>query len=241
MRPRSRLIIGALSGVVLLAALLVATHNVPTSVTSDDKHYAAAILEQAGYDPTLLSKTPGQEFESEVRAVVAVQDAVLEAAPKHSPISMGHEREPKDVFELKHGLCYDRSRAIEKVLDWLGYETRHVSVYSTKEMSRFWALLKPQVDSHAVTEVMTRKGWMVVDSNAHWIGLDRTRDAISLDDMQDGPVREWAPESRDEIQPIFTGPFVHISGLYSRHGGFYPPYTPIPDFNVTELLENFSD
>jgi hypothetical protein len=233
--------IGALGGVVIAAALLIVTHDVPTSLTSDDKYYAAAILKQAGYDPAPLGESVSPDFETEVRAIVAVQDSVLKAAPKHSAIALGHEREPKDVFELKHGLCYDRSRAIEKVLDWLGYKTRHVSVYSTKEMSWFWALLVPKVDSHAVTEVMTRKGWMVVDSNAHWIGLDRSRDAISLDDIQDGGAHEWAPESHDTIHNIFTGPFVHVSGLYSRHGRFYPPYTPVPDFNVAELLENFSD
>lgn len=242
MRPRLRgVLVYGLAGALIAAGVVVVTHNVPADPTPSDKQYAGLIITQAGYDPDHLKNTGSADFEAEVRAVVAVQDAVLKAAPDDRAIPFAHEREPKDIFELKHGLCFDRSRVIEKLLTWLGYEARHVAVYSTKELSWFRALLQPQVDSHAVTEVKTSKGWMVVDSNVRWVGLDAGRDAISLDELQDGRVREWAPESRDSIRGIFIGPFVHIRGLYSRHGYFYAPYTPVPDFNVGELLENFSD
>lgn len=43
------------------------------------------------------------------------------------------------------------------------------------------------------------------------------------------------------VNALFKRPSVHIRGLYSRHGHFYPPYTPVPDFNVQQLLSNAGD
>lgn len=236
-RVKSVLFVGA--GALATATLAIAAFDISTDLSPADKQYAALIMKQAGYESDRLKKGKGADFEAEVRSIVAVQDAVLKAAPEDRAIPFSHEREPKDIYELKYGLCYDRSRVIEKVLAWLGFQTRHVSVYSTSEVSWLWALLKPQVDSHAVTEVRTSKGWMVIDSNKRWIGLDSNRDAISLAELQNGHFSNWAPESRDAIHPIFTHSFVQIRGLYSRHGYFYPPYTPIPDYDVGQLVENF--
>ena len=239
MGSRFKSVIFVLAGAIATAALAVAIFDVSTDLSADDKRFAALIMTEAGYEPDQLKKGDGADFEAEVRSIVAVQDAVLKAAPVDRAIPFGREREPKDIYELKYGLCYDRSRVIEKVLAWLGFQTRHVSVYSTKKLPWFWALLKPQVDSHAVTEVRTSKGWMVVDSNKRWIGLDASRDAVSLSELQSGGVNTWAPEARDSIHPIFTHSFIQIRGLYSRHGYFYPPYTPVPDYDVRQLVDNF--
>jgi hypothetical protein len=231
----------ALVLVIGAAIALLLAHDVPTSVTAEDERYAALILAQAGYDPARIQSDATPDFEAQVRTVVAVQDAVLTLAPHNRGIALGEEREPKDLFEEKTGLCYDRSRVIEKILTWLGLETRHVAIYSTAHDSTLQALLKPQVASHAVSEVRTAKGWMLVDSNARWIGLDASRNAVSLDDIQSTGLRSWATEARDPIDKIFTGPFIRIRGLYSRHGRFYPPFTPIPDYNLRELVSNVID
>lgn len=227
--------------VVGAAVALLWAHDVSTAVTPEDERYAAMILTQAGYDPAQLRSHGVADFEAQIRTVVAVQDAVLAAAPVNRGIALGDEREPKDLFEEKAGLCYDRSRVIEKILSWLGFEARHVAVYSTAEETAVEALLTPQVPSHAVTEVRTEKGWMLIDSNARWIGLDASRDAVSLDDIQSDGLRSWAPESRAPIDTIFTRPFIRVRGLYSRHGRFYPPFTPFPDYNLRELVSNVID
>jgi hypothetical protein len=229
---------------VLALAVIVAllwVHNVSTTVTDEDRTYGGLMLAQAGYELAALKATDEMDFEAEVRSVLAVQDAVLKAAPENRGLPFESSREPKDIFERKYGLCYDRSRAIEKILSWLGFETRHVSVYSTAHSSLVHALFTPQVPSHAVSEVMTRKGWMVIDSNARWIGLDSDHNAISLDDIQDEGLKPWASEIRDPVDKIFGDRFVQIRGLYSRHGYFYPPFTPIPDFNFGQLLGNVTD
>jgi hypothetical protein len=239
MGVRIRSVLFVLAGAFATAALALEVLDISTDLSAADKKYAALIMKQAGYESERLKKGEAPDFEAEVRSIAAVQDAVLKAAPEDRAIPFSHEREPKDIYELKYGLCYDRSRVIEKVLAWLGFRARHVSVYSTREFPWYLALFKPQVDSHAVTEVRTSKGWMVIDSNKRWIGLDSGRNAVSLSKLQSGHIDVWAPESRDSIHPIFTHSFVQIRGLYSRHGYFYPPYNPIPDYDVGQLVENF--
>lgn len=236
-----RLTLAALAASGLIAVIVA--HDIPVSVTADDRHYAPLILADAGYDGTYAEGGKPAHFEGEIRAIVAVQDAVLKLAPKNEAIPFERTREPKDLYELRYGLCFDRSRAIEKLLGWLGFETRHVAIYSTKERSALGALLTPQSPSHAVSEVLTQKGWMVVGSNHRWIGLDAKRNPVSVTDLQRKGVAagRWAPESRDPINAIFKDPFVHIRGLYSRHGFFYPPYTPVPDYSLRQLSSNLWD
>lgn len=236
--PKLWVMAALLFGVIVVVLL---AHDVPTELSPDDKSYAVRILSQAGYDPARMQSDTRTDFEAEVRTIVEVQDAVLTAAPENRGIPLGSERELKDVFERKYGLCYDRSRAIEKVLSWLGFETRHVSVYSTASTSPAMALFTPQSASHAVSEVRTRKGWMAIDSNARWIGLDADRNPVSLGDIQESGLRSWAAEARDPIDDILEKPFVQIRGLYSRHGQFYPPFTPVPDYNLRQILSNVID
>jgi transglutaminase-like putative cysteine protease len=91
---------------------------------------------------------------------------VLEVTYKNQAIPHGAPREPKNVYLAKSGFCYDRSRVIEKVLRNAGLKTRHISIYSTKKTKlKTKSLIMPGVESHALTEVFTQKGWMVVDPN----------------------------------------------------------------------------
>lgn len=239
-RPPIRLLVAS----ALVAALAAAVaHDVPTEPTAEDKRYAGLILSAAGYaDAGLGEGAKPDDFEGQVRAIVAVQDAVLRVAGENRAVPFGQPREPKDVYELRHGLCYDRSRVIEKLLAWLGFETRHVAVYAA-EPSWIAALLTPQSPSHAVTEVLTRKGWMAVDSNRRWIGLDRSREVAAVGDLRhEGAAgRAWAAESSAPIDKIFRKPFIYVRGLYSRHGYFFPPYTPVPDYNLRQLAGNVLD
>jgi hypothetical protein len=239
MWPRVRTVTFVLAAASAIAVVAAETFDISTDLSAADKEFASLMLREAGYEPSNLKKGAGTDFEAEVRSIAAVQDAVLKAAPESRAIAFAREREPKDLYELKYGLCHDRSRAIEKSLTWLGFRTRHVSVYSTRDASWYWALLTPHSDSHAVTEVLTSKGWMVVDSTRRWLGLEQNRRPVSLAQMQDGGIHAWAPESRDRIHRIFTDSFVHIRGLYSRHGYFYPPYGPVPDYDLEQIVENF--
>jgi hypothetical protein len=229
----------------LLAALLTgvgfaAYQNVPTAVTVEDREYAERILAAAGYIGARREFGDLEDFEGQVRAIAAVQHAVLLAAPTDKGVALDRTREPKDVFELRQGLCFDRSRAMEKLLSYLGLDVRHVAVYATADRSVLAALVTPENPSHAVTEVRTEKGWMLIDSNKRWMGITRDRRPVSTAELRDllSPTDGWAAESRAALNPIFVEDYVFIYGLYSRHGRFYPPFAPFPDVNYRQLLDN---
>lgn len=239
-RPRRQR--GLWAAVALLAvAAVLAVHNVPAAPTEEDIVYTERILAASGYEGPTRGFGDLEEFDSQIRAIRAVQDSVLAVAKGNEEIPFDQPREPRDAYEQRKGLCYDRSRAIEKMLAVLGFEIRHVSVYETHERPALLAVLTPGNGSHALTEVRTGKGWMAVDPINRWIGL--TRDGRVLDvaslrttGVATGP---WAESVPGKPHSIFRGPFVLVRGLYSRHGRFFPPYTAVPDVNWRQLLTNF--
>lgn len=237
MGKRTR-VVGA---VLALIVAVLAMHNVPDAATEEDREYGNRILAAAGYEGAKRDFGDLTVFDNQVRAIQAVQDAAISIAKLDEEISQGSEREPRNVFEQKKGLCYDRSRAIEKMLAALGFEVRHVAIYATVARGTIAAVLTPGNDSHALTEVSTSKGWMLVEPNVPWIGLTadgRTVDAAALRSIDMADAR-WAPGVTGKPHPIFSNAYAYVRGLYSRHGGFYPPYTPIPDVNWRQLVQNF--
>ena len=232
------LIFGIAGAMVAGAAI----HEVKTAVTEEDRAYGTRILERAGYSLSDAAADIHEDFDSQITAILAVQDAVLQATPVGEELPHGRPREPKDLLETGQGLCSDRSRAIEKILGMLGFETRHVAVYWTETYSRIRAFITPGTQSHALTEARTTKGWIAVGSNSRWIGLTADKTVHSIEEIQahDPFQTEWAAIVPEQVSwQLFSGSFTYVIGLYSRHGGFFPPYDPVPDVNYSELLQNF--
>jgi len=221
-----------------LAAIFI-TNDVSTALTQEDQDYAARLLRETGHG-ALVGQETLDAFDAQVETVLAVQDAVLSTAPKNVGLPLGSPRELKDLFEARRGLCYDRSRAIEKILSHLGFEVRHAAIYSTKDAGRLRAFVTPRTPSHAVSEVKTERGWLVIDSNRRWIGLTAEGEAIDLARLQEQKTVkfDWDERNRETMSPILAGPFAYLIGLYSRHGQFYPPYSPVPDLDWGQLHHN---
>ncbi len=220
-------------------ALVLALHDVPTTPTAEDVAAIANIAHGTAPPP------PQRSFEDEIVTIRAIQDAVLTAAPLNEGIPLGQPREPANLLAAKKGLCFDRSRAIEKALTLAGIENRHAFVYeSDGGLQNLIALAKPGVTSHAVTEARTAKGWIVIDSNVAWIGLTAEGDPVSLAELDTDrrhAMPAWDSGNKAPIASIFRHDFAYVIGLYSRHGRFYPPYTPVPDLDVGQLLYNLMD
>ena len=131
-------------------------------LSDEDKHYVAQFLQLGALDVPAKQRSLQQEIDF----IVGVQRVVLERVSGQHGVEFGSTREPKDLFESQSGLCFDRSRVIEKILNSAGLRTRHIAIYSTVETgSALISLLTPQVPSHALTEVLTQAGWMAIDSN----------------------------------------------------------------------------
>lgn len=238
-RLRIALIVAAVG-----AGAVLAHHQVSSALTDEDTVYVAKILQETGHGNVAKGAAAKLPFDQQVAVVAAVQDAILTMAPKDNEIPFGRTREPRDIYELRHGSCFDRSRTIEKALNYAGLRTRHVAVYSTTETkSALKSLATPQIDSHAVTEVETARGWMVLDSNARWMGLTAEGQPFTLAALKSEPALAASqhPAVTARINRIFRADFTYVIGLFSRHGRFYPPYTPVPDVNWRELLYNVTD
>lgn len=231
--------VGLATVAVLLAGVAVKSSEVDDRLTDDDRRYAALILAEAGVEerPTL------GDFASEVAFVRAVQAAVLHVAPvsaTETGIPEGQAREPADLYRERRGLCFDRSRVIEKILRVHGLRTRHVSAFhGASGSTSAWVLFDPHTRSHALTEVATSRGWMMADSNSVYVALAQGR-ALPMDAkaVARGATDPSGPQL-DEPAPagtFFATPFLPIRGLYSRHGRFFAPYNAIPDIAWSEML-----
>lgn len=229
-------------GLILLMAALVALaawHNVPTSVAPRDAAAARALLRRNG-----LPLQKPTTFAGQLEFVMKVQDAVISAAPFPAPkqpgIPLGQPRELTNLIGAPKALCFDRSRAIETVLRVAGFKVRHFNLYSTwKTHSALRSIVEPNIPSHSLTEVLTDKGWMMIDSNWRYVGLSANGTVFGISQLRAHPDIELDPRFTGSMPGMLRKPFVQVYGLYSRHGRFYPPYDPIPDVNWRELLDNF--
>lgn len=226
---RALYLVLALSVVVLGAA---AFSNVPTALTAEDRTYIRRILNETGHNDVQPGIAQSLSFKEQVKLIQALQDAAFLATPKAGPIPLFHRREPEDEYLLKSRYCYDRSRLIEKLATYAGFGSRHISVFQATPGISFLALLVPRIRSHAVSEVLTTRGWMAVDSTSRWIGIGVNGNPVSFEEMQKVAWRALMPDSPT---PILQGEFISIPGLYSRHGLFYPPYLPFPDYNAFQI------
>ena len=211
--------------------------RVVREISEDDRQYIFLI---AGEKP-VRERAGRLTYEQQIVFIRKMQASVLNIAGENLGIPYGVPREPKDLYQARHGLCFDRSAVIEKILDANGFEARHVALYRTEKTWPPWiALFIPGVWSHALTEVKTRQGWLVVESNREWISVDDHGLPVPLSKIQEqgATALRWDKGQTTELEPIFRFQFVYIYGLYSRHGYFFPPFVPLPDVYWQELPYN---
>jgi len=226
---RKRLIITAAAAFSAVALLTV--NQVPRTATTEDVQAIRRLLPEPRRVP--------RGFDAEVAFIFHVQDRVLGASPDEWGIELNRPREIKDLIIARHGACYDRSRAIETILRFYGFSTRHASMYSTEATgSALKSLVTPLNLSHALTEVETSRGWMIVDSRTRWAGLTSDGQPLDLAAIRQNPRRKWHVTVKAELPEIYRAPYTWLYGVYSRHGRFFPPYNAIPDVNWPEMAQN---
>ena len=229
---------------------------VDNSINDEDTEYIENFLVEGRVRPLLENP----RFEDQVAFIRAVQRAILHLVPKNRPLPYGKPREPKDIYthKGKYGACCDRSRLIEKILRIHGLKTRHVFMCSIKSFGcKLKALLSTGVENHAVSEALTKKGWLVVDSNTEWVSLDKQNRPYSMKKIRCVKRISWEKPMGSEMKKICEGPFNFLYGLYSRCGRLYPPFWfrypltstdtkikfcfPFPDINWCEFRYNYND
>jgi hypothetical protein len=219
----------------LIIAVLLWIHDVPKTPTEKDTSAILAIY------PITFVNAEHLNFEQQIELIRAFQSSLHAAYSIGEPIDYYKPREPNDLIQNKEGRCYDFSRTIEKFLMLNNLKVRHVAVYQVNSEEGKWkSFLRPHGVSHSLTEVKTAKGWMIVDSNFEWIGIDKSGDPKSFFDICSAEQRSkkinWRYEVVRGYEPFFSCCPIYIYGLYSRHGCFYPPYNLIPDYNLKDLV-----
>lgn len=208
--------------------------SVDNSLTAEDITYIKLFHPEVVDGPSL-------EYADQLKFINSVLVSVSSVTSDYSGIPLNQSREPKDLYSRKSGLCYDRSRVIEKILRFNKFNVRHISVFSLEGFtSKIKALLKRGISSHAVSEVETKKGWMLLGSNNVWMAQEQSGDPLSASNIyakvRSGEEISWLQRPHTNI---YDQDFVFLYGLYSRHGRFYPPFNPIPDINYSEFIDNF--
>lgn len=227
---RYRLVwLAALIGTLALGAL-VATGIVTEAPSADDQ---AALIEfqiigrgdlgQAG-----LLDQAGQR-ESLTRIVQRVHAAV----PRLEGLPNGQPREPRAVLQARSGVCFDRSRVIEQAARLAGFDVRRVFV-----LYGGWSqLLAAGGPTHTLVEVRTRQGWVALGTLTSMTGFANDGRVWSVQDLQSDALAGGKQLLANGWREIIPTNFLPLYGLYSRHGGQYPPYTPVPDFSPRQMLQ----
>ena len=215
-------------------------YNISKTVTSEDKYYIRLYL------PDLTEGCARRmTYEQQVKVIQHVQAVVGARTNGWLGLPEGAPREPKQLYLERTGMCYDRSRVLEKIYLYLGFETRHLSLFTREAyVHSYTTVLFHHVPSHAISEVLTKRGWLMIDSNDLWVALGPASEPISMHKMQQAFLAEkpikWLVSPPDRDFGFYNQRCIPIYGLYSRHGRFYPPYTSgIPDFRLRGLFYNF--
>ena len=79
---------------------------------------------------TSLISAPVTSHNDEIEFITMVQKKILELGSNEVIIQKGKSRELKDLYLYKGGECYDRSRSIEKILNYFGFKTRHIFLFT---------------------------------------------------------------------------------------------------------------
>jgi hypothetical protein len=221
---------------LIINIFLAVVTNVPTVLTASDVAVFRTVFRYEQHKQSL-------KFDEQIRLIKAIQSSVLDVAPMGKPIPEFQSREPEDLVKNQSGLCYDRSRTLDKLYAWMGFEARHVYILYLKHpvtgevLSPLRALFTYGTETHAVTEVKTHKGWMLVDSNSTWVSLTRNGTPKHAGDIY-GRAADF-----DDLPDYFNKPYIAIRGMYSRRGQFYRPYIPYPELNWADfwgwLLESY--
>lgn len=214
--------------IALGCAYLLLAGSVSKEITASDK----AAIEKLMVNRE-CSNIP--DFESEIACIKSIQWSIKKLIPDTRCATPGNAIEPGPFLTRKYGCCYDRARFAEKALSHYGFETRHVALYERGPYGVF-SLFVPGMDSHATSEVRTKKGWMGMDSNYPFLLITtdgKPQTYHSYKNYKNQLTEKMVPEE------FYGKQLFVIYGLYSRHGKFHGPNLPGPEFNINELAFNF--
>jgi hypothetical protein len=251
---RAKLLKGLLYVFIFFIAILV--FNSQSVVNSkEDKQYIQAFSAE-----WKLQQNPDSihaDFENEIAFIRQLQESAVRSIQQ---VEIPHQYfgNLKFYYTNRKGFCYDRAVMMEKFFLYYGFPFRHLYLFYDPSGNYPSAanFFKRNTPSHALLEVKTKKGWMVIGTNANWIGLSSNNEVIDIKEFkkQAGANKlalKYNPSIGESFWEGKGNKFRFIYGIYSRHGDFFnsmqdtgkasllPSFHILPDYNLSMLLENF--
>lgn len=151
-------------------------------------------------------------------------------------------RELIDLINLKFPNCYIMAYIFEKVLESKGFKTRHIFLTLNEKKMPKPLLLFMKLNSHALLEVKTKRGWLIVDPYQNWQGVTNKSEVINIQQLKQNGVKyyKWKKEIHAGILNLFfQNNFEFFYGLYSRKGGIIPSkISTLPVINAEDLISS---
>lgn len=209
----------------LFVAILLAANGVDTTVTDDDRQ----VIAQLDVDEDCAHV---HNYDSQLACITAVQTAIFERYPDTSDaFERGvTDHSTADYDARGYGSCYDRATLIEQTLRHYGFNVRRVALYEKQPTPLHYLI--PGIRSHALSEVHTSQGWMVVESIDPLLGVDDSGKTYSIADIRQGLQANTVDDQSFNVaipDDFFDGQFAYIYGVHSRHGYFFEPHLPVPE------------
>ncbi len=238
-RSRSRLLRVAIAVTILVAVGFLV--NKRPDVTENDRIFINAFMKEWGLpqDPAMVH----QSFENELAFIRTMHNQVIDGIVHSYVKSLDSFGSVELYYRKRQGFCYDRTVLIEKILDHYDFKYRHVYAYysSRSDKTSFADLFRKGTYSHALTEVKTKRGWMLIDGNEKWLGIDQAGNLLTMKEVgelnrqhQKTPMKLEGPQTL----LINVHSFQYLYGVYSRHGNCFAPRIGVPDVNFRQLLYN---
>ncbi len=255
---KKKLIRYILIPVVSLIVLLFAFSASP-EITKEDKTYIRAFLGEWKFSDS--SAGIHKNFDTEMEFISRLQDSVVESV-HHSFNAYSDLGNIKYYYETRKGYCYDRAAMLEKFLMYFGFRIRHIYIYFDRIKPSLGVadFFRENLSSHAMLEVKTKKGWMVMGTNSNWLGWQADGQLLTIfgvrRKLREGGIQLKKIGHLGAGKPFFEdltypGQFKIVYGVYSRHGQFLTSRpvesalkavglrSPFPDYNLRMLLSNF--
>jgi hypothetical protein len=244
-----------LLGLFLICYLLLAGFSSYPTVTERDRFYLSAFYKKWGIEPN--ADSIHLDLNNELRFIRSIQGFVFSSLIGNNyPIPKDSVGSVEYYYKKGQGACYDRAILMEKILAEEGFKTRHIYAYFRRDSSTTHTLdlVKKRLFSHALLEVKTKNGWLVVDTGKQWMGLDEAGSIMSMEEAR-AQLKKTNRSSAKEFGLLsqltsIPGNLKFVYGLYSRNGHFLKPsrlemlFSALglavhpPDYNLSTLLDN---
>jgi len=210
---------------LILFIVFMFFHDVSNEVTAEDK----VALSKMGYLENVDHLT-------NVEKALVLVDQMQVLIRKDFAIPKRYEREPIDLLRFRTGATYDWARSACKFFKIHNIPARQVSLYQTD--GSMWSIFNPSIEWWSSVEVYQDGVWGLVDPFSSWTTLDEDGVFHPTSDINDKTIK-WKSKKGQVFHKFQKVHLKPVYGILSRHGQYYPPFTPIPDFNFADFKLNF--